>query len=140
MPATTFAACIIVALCGLAILALLGIHLTVYTFDQTSEQILSGPSAAHWLGTDELGRDLLTRIIYGSQMSISIGFLVAIIAFLFGTTYGAVAGFAGGRVDALMMRGIDFAYALPDLLVMILIGVIIGRGTFGILLALGLVS
>ncbi len=140
MPITACAGFVIMVLCLLAVLSLCGVPLTAYTYDQTSEQMLCGPSAAHWFGTDELGRDLLTRIIYGSRLSISIGFLVAVIAFLFGTAYGAIAGFAGGRTDTLMMRGIDLAYALPDLLVMILIGVVIGRGTFGILLALGLVS
>jgi oligopeptide transport system permease protein len=140
MPVTTLAGGIILILCILAILSLCGAPLTAYTYDQTSEQILCAPSLSHWLGTDELGRDLLTRIIYGSRLSISIGLLVALIAFLFGTAYGAVSGFAGGRVDTLLMRGIDLAYALPDLLVMILIGVVVGRGTKGILLALGLVS
>jgi len=140
MPVTVFAGCIIAALCLLAVLALSGVPLTAYTYDQTSEQILCAPCQSYLLGTDELGRDLLTRIIYGTQMSMSIGFLVALIAFLFGTAYGAIAGFAGGRVDTFLMRGIDLAYALPDLLVMILIGVVVGRGTLGILLALGLVS
>lgn len=140
MPVATVAASIILVLCGLSILSFSGLALTPYKYDQTSEQILQPPSATHVLGTDELGRDLLTRIIYGSRLSISIGLLVAVIAFLVGTTYGAIAGFAGGRLDTIMMRGVDLAYSLPDLLVMILIGVIIGRGTFGILLALGLVS
>ncbi len=140
MPVATSAALVILVFCLLAILSYFGVSLTAYTYDQTSEQILRPPSAIHLLGTDELGRDLLTRVVYGSRLSISIGFLVALIAFLVGTTYGAVAGFAGGRLDTIMMRGVDLAYALPDLLVMILIGVIIGRGTFGILLALGLVS
>ncbi len=134
------AAIIILIMCVVAILSSLGFSFTSYSYDQTSECILKPPSAHHLLGTDELGRDLLTRIIYGSQLSISIGFLTAIIAFLVGTAYGSIAGFIGGRVDTLMMRGIDLFYALPDLLIMILIGIVIGRGTFGILLALGLVS
>jgi oligopeptide transport system permease protein len=131
---------IIFLLCSMAILSAFGFPFTPYAFDQTSEHILAAPSAQHFFGTDELGRDLLTRIIYGSQLSISIGFLTALIASIVGITYGAIAGFAGGRIDTLMMRGIDLFYALPDLLIMILIGIIIGRGTLGILLALGLVS
>ena len=137
---TKIAASIICLFCLMAVLSYLSFPFTSYSYDQTSDQILQAPSSQHMLGTDELGRDLLTRIIYGSRLSISIGLLTALIAFVVGTTYGAIAGFLGGRIDALMMRGIDLAYALPDLLIMILIGIIIGRGTLGILLALGLVS
>lgn len=92
------------------------------------------------MGTDELGRDLLTRVIYGSRLSISIGALTALSAFVFGTVYGATAGYVGGKIDQIMMRGIDVAYSLPDLLMMILVGVLVGRGTTGILLALALIS
>ncbi len=137
---TKIAAGIILLFCLTAILSYLGFPFTAYSYDQTSEQILQAPCLQHILGTDELGRDLLTRIIYGSRLSISIGLLTALIAFAVGTTYGVVAGYLGGRIDAFMMRGIDLAYALPDLLIMILIGIVIGRGTLGILLALGLVS
>src|SRR6185295_15544999 len=87
-----------------------------------------------------LGRDLLTRVIYGSQLSISIGLVTALVALVLGTVYGSIAGFYGGQVDNLLMRGIDVMYSLPDLLVMILVGVVVGRGTTGILIALGLVS
>ncbi len=94
------------------------------------------------MGTDELGRDLLARVIYGSRLSISIGLVTAGIAFLIGTIYGSIAGYFGGKIDNLLMRGVDIAYSLPDLLVMILVGVLVGRekGTMGILFALGLVS
>ncbi|MBS2006176.1 MAG: ABC transporter permease [Cyanobacteria bacterium SZAS TMP-1] len=114
--------------------------LTPYSFDQTTEAYLAGPSMQHPMGTDELGRDLLARIIFGSRLSISIGLTTALIAFVIGTLYGATAGYLGGKVDSWMMRGIDIAYALPDLLVMILIGLMVGRGTQGILISLGLVS
>ena len=114
--------------------------LTHYSFDQTTSAYLAGPSLDHPMGTDELGRDLLARIIFGSRLSISIGLTTAMIAFVIGTLYGALAGYTGGKVDALMMRGIDIAYSLPDLLVMILIGLMVGRGTTGILISLGLVS
>jgi oligopeptide transport system permease protein len=140
MPAAVVALIIVLILCSVAILSWLDAPLTSYAYNQTSDQMLMAPSATHIMGTDELGRDLFCRIIYGARLSISIGFLTALIAFVIGTIYGSIAGFAGGKVDAILMRGIDLAYSLPDLLVMILIGVIIGRGTFGILLALGLVS
>lgn len=140
LPSTLFSLGIIVFICLLALLPALGVSLTPYSFDQTSNEILNAPSLNHLMGTDELGRDVLTRIIYGSQLSISIGLITAMAAFLVGTIYGSIAGFCGGKIDSILMRGIDIAYSLPDLLVMILIGVIIGRGTSGILIALALVS
>jgi oligopeptide transport system permease protein len=144
MPAAVVCLSIIAALLLLSLLSWLAVPLTPYSFDQTSASVLSRPSAAHLMGTDELGRDLLTRVIYGARLSIAIGVFTAGVAFFVGTIYGSIAGFCGGKVDSILMRGIDIAYSLPDLLVMILIGVAlpaaIGRSTFGILLALGMVS
>ena len=131
---------IIVLLCCIALLSWLGFPFTSYAYDQTSGQILVSPCPEHLMGTDELGRDLLSRVIYGSRLSISIGILTALNAFVIGTVFGATAGYLGGKPDLLLMRCIDIAYALPDLLVMILIGVLIGRGTSGILIALALIS
>lgn len=139
-PTAFIAFWIILGMVCVAILTAFGVHLTPYSYDQTSIDILQGPSGKHLMGTDELGRDVLTRVIFGSQLSIAIGLTTALAAFLIGTTYGATAGFAGGKVDNLMMRIIDIVYSLPDLLVMILVGVLIGKGTVGILIALGLVS
>ena len=124
----------------MALASLMGVPMGAFSYDQTSTEILNVPNWTHPMGTDELGRDLLSRVIYGSRLSISIGFTTALVAFFLGTVYGAISGFAGGKIDDLMMRGVDIAYALPDLLVMILIGVLVGRGTLGILMALGLVS
>ncbi len=131
---------LIVGMISLAALSFAGVPLTPYTFDQTSSAILDPPSWSHLMGTDELGRDLLTRVIYGSRLSMSIGLVTALVALVVGTIYGSIAGFYGGKVDSFLMRGIDIAYSLPDLLVMILVGVLVGRGTLGILVALGLVS
>lgn len=140
IPTAHCAFWIIVFICLVALLSGLGMPLSHYTYAQTSDLLSTGPSWDHPMGTDELGRDLFSRVIYGSRLSISIGLTTATIAFFIGVVYGAIAGFVGGKVDNLLMRGVDIAYALPDLLVMILIGVLIGRGTFGILIALGLVS
>ncbi|HNN63971.1 MAG TPA: ABC transporter permease [Candidatus Obscuribacter sp.] len=131
---------IILSICVVALLSALGIELTPFAYDQTTTSYLAGPSFEHPMGTDELGRDLLARVIYGARLSISIGLTTALTAFLIGSVYGAIAGFAGSKIDGLMMRGVDIAYSLPDLLVMILVGVLLGRGTTGILIALGLVS
>jgi oligopeptide transport system permease protein len=144
IPTALLAIFIIATICLVAfasgMLEMVHLTLTPYSFDQTSGAYLAGPSFAHPMGTDELGRDLLARIIFGSRLSISIGLTTALIAFVIGTLYGATAGYLGGKVDSWMMRGIDIAYALPDLLVMILIGLMVGRGTTGILISLGLVS
>lgn len=115
--------------------------LAPYPFDlQDPERILSPPDMGHIMGTDRLGRDLLSRIIYGSRVSLSIGFFTALSALIIGTFYGAVSGYAGGRLDNIMMRGVDVIYSLPDLLLIILITIIIGRGVTGIFLALSIMS
>lgn len=138
---TAVAALIVVSLiCLLCIVSYTGVPLTQFSYDQTTANILMDPCALHPMGTDELGRDLLTRIIYGSRLSITIGVLTALVSLVVGTIYGAISGYCGGKIDSLMMRGVDIAYSLPDLLVMILLGVLIGRGTLGILIALALVS
>ncbi|MDZ4832662.1 MAG: ABC transporter permease [Candidatus Melainabacteria bacterium] len=140
IPTAHFSMWVVGIICLIALLSYLNVPLTPYSFDQTSETVLLGPSMAHWMGTDELGRDVLTRVIYGSRLSISIGIITALVGFLVGTLYGAIAGYVGGKVDSVLMRIVDIAYSLPDLLVMILLGVLIGRGTVGILLALALTS
>jgi len=140
MPTATVSLLLVGAVCLLAASSYLNVQLSPYSYDQTTADILMSPSAQHPMGTDELGRDLFSRVIYGSRLSISIGIMTAVVAFIVGTVYGAVSGYIGGKIDSLLMRGVDVAYALPDLLVMILIGVLVGRGTLGILIALGLVS
>ncbi|MBX9695368.1 MAG: ABC transporter permease [Cyanobacteria bacterium] len=140
IPSAYTALFVVCALILLAVVSYLNVPLTSYSFDQTTSELLASPSMKHLMGTDELGRDLLTRVIYGARLSISIGIITAVVSLIIGTIYGAIAGYAGGKVDNVLMRMVDIAYALPDLLVMILIGVLVGRGTQGILIALALVS
>lgn len=140
IPSAYVAFWVVCLICLMAILSALNVPLSPYSFDQATDDMLVGPSLKHLMGTDELGRDIFARVIYGSRLSIAIGFVTAGVAFLLGTTYGAISGYCGGKVDTLLMRGVDIAYSLPDLLVMILVGVLVGKGTFGILFALGLVS
>lgn len=71
------------------------------------------PSLQHWLGTDASGRDLLARVLYGGRISLSVGLLASLVALFIGVSYGALSGFFGGRIDALMMRIVDILYALP---------------------------
>lgn len=100
----------------------------------------SGPSIQHWLGTDTFGRDLLTRIIYGGRISIMVGLIATFVALVIGITWGAIAGYAGGRVDAIMMRLVDIMYALPFMIFVVLLMVIFGRNLFLMFLAIGAVE
>ncbi len=124
---------------GLLIVALFGEALSPYPFDlQDTQNALAAPGDLHWMGTDELGRDLFSRLIYGTRISMAISLLTAFSALILGTLYGAVSGYVGGRVDNWMMRAVDVIYAIPDLLLIILITVLIGRGVLGVFLALSL--
>ena len=81
----------------------------------------AGPSSAHWLGTDTLGRDLFSRILFGGRISLMVGFVATFVALTIGVAYGAVAGFLGGKTDSVMMRIVDILYALPFTVFVILL-------------------
>jgi len=100
----------------------------------------SAPSAEHWLGTDTFGRDLLTRILYGGRVSLLVGFIATSVALVIGVTYGAIAGYAGGKVDNILMRLVDILYALPFMIFIILLMVVFGRNLFLLFLAIGAVE
>jgi oligopeptide transport system permease protein len=99
-----------------------------------------GPTAEHWLGTDTFGRDLLTRILYGGRISLLVGFIATFVALAIGVGYGAIAGYVGGRVDAIMMRLVDIIYALPYMIFIILLMVVFGRNLLLLFLAIGAVE
>ncbi len=88
--------------------------------DQDLQNSLAAPSSANPLGTDELGRDMLVRVLYGGVISISFGLLAAGLSVLIGVTYGAISAYAGGRVDSVMMRLVDILYSLPYILLVML--------------------
>ena len=104
------------------------------------ERILETPTWSHWMGTDGLGRDLLTRVLYGARVSITVGLGTALMALVIGTAYGLISGFKGGTLDDLMMRVVDIVYSLPDMLIFILLSLLFGRNIVGLLVALGLVT
>jgi len=104
------------------------------------QRILEGPGWSHWMGTDGLGRDLFTRILYGARVSITVGIGTALAALLIGTLYGLISGYVGGTFDNLLMRIVDVCYGLPDLLIFILLSLVFGRNIAGILVALALVT
>jgi oligopeptide transport system permease protein len=98
------------------------------------------PSAAHVLGTDELGRDLLARLLHGGRISLLVGLVGTLVSLLVGVAWGAVAGYAGGRTDELMMRFVDVLYALPTIFLVILLLVFFSRSLLMLFVALGLVQ
>jgi len=123
------------------LMAIFADQLTAFSYDhQNIEAQLQLPNATHWMGTDSLGRDLFSRIVYGARMSLAVGLLTALIAMTLGTLVGALAGYRGGWIDMLLMRIVDLFYIFPSLLSAILLTVLLGRGFVGILLALGLTA
>lgn len=127
------------ALAALApLLADLGVIADPYALDRTNPY---GPlSLAHPLGTDQIGRDLLSRTLHGGRASLSIGVLVQAPTVLIGGAVGLVAGYAGGRVDGLLMRLTDVMFVFPDLLFVLVIAAVLGPGYWNIFVALAAVS
>jgi oligopeptide transport system permease protein len=135
------------ALFGLAVLlffvliALLTPWIAPYGYAQQNLELgATPPSPAHWLGTDIFGRDLLTQIMYGGRISLAVGFIATAVALVIGVTWGAVAGYAGGRIDAAMMRLVDILYALPFMIFIVLLMVVFGRNMLLLFLAIGAVE
>jgi peptide/nickel transport system permease protein len=125
------------ALFGLIILSLLilavvfaGQIMPYSPEDPDLSNMLAAPSLKHLLGTDELGRDLLTRTLYGGRVSLLVGVFSMLVAITFGTLVGAVAGYFGGAIDSLLMRFTDFALAFPRIFLLILFAIIFMRPAF----------
>ncbi len=112
-----------------------------YAYDTQDIAIgATAPNSAHWLGTDPLGRDVLTRMLYGGRISLLVGFAATGVSLCIGVLYGAIAGFLGGRVDHIMMRGVDILYALPFTIFVIILMVFFGRNILFLFLAIGAVE
>lgn len=101
---------------------------------------LKAPSFSHWLGTDDLGRDILSRIIYGSRISIQVGVISVSLALVFGVSLGVLAGYYGGWIDSLVMRLIDIMLAFPSILLAIVIMAILGPQLSNAMIAIGFVN
>jgi len=130
-----------VVLVFLVFVALITPWIAPYSYEaQDLDLGATAPSAAHWLGTDIFGRDLLTQIMYGGRISLAVGFIATAVALLIGVTWGAIAGYAGGKVDAVMMRIVDIMYALPFMIFIVLLMVIFGRNVLLLFLAIGAVE
>jgi oligopeptide transport system permease protein len=100
----------------------------------------SPPSPEHWFGTDALGRDLLSRCLYGGQISLAVGIVGTLVSLVVGVLYGAIAGYRGGRTDELMMRFVDLMYSLPYLFLVIILLVFFSSSIVMLFVALGLVQ
>lgn len=98
------------------------------------------PDTAHWLGTDRLGRDMLARVLYGGRISLMVGLAATAVSLTVGVLYGALAGFAGGRLDAFMMRAVDILYTLPFTIFVIILTVYFGRNIVLLFMAIGAVE
>jgi oligopeptide transport system permease protein len=120
----------------LTIVALSGPAFSRHAYDALDWQHLAAPpfaTASHWLGTDRLGRDLFVRTLYGVRISLLIGLVATAISLAIGVAWGAVAGYAGGRADELMMRFVDLLYSLPYLFIVIILTTVFPRGSLPVL-------
>jgi peptide/nickel transport system permease protein len=104
------------------------------------DAIKVAPSPEHIMGTDHLGRDVWSRMLFGARVSLMVGFLTMIISVTLGSAYGAVSGYYGGRLDAVMMRAVDIFLSLPTLFLLILLAAFVSPGFLGIAVIIGLTS
>ena len=136
-----------IIIAALALSAILAPWIMPYGRDEPDfAHTREGPSAIHWFGTDKLGRDVFTRIIYGGQVSLGVAFIGSVTALAIGVFYGSLSGYGGGRIDDLMMRFVDLMYGFPTLLFIILLMLIIppnasnALALTGLFIGLGIVS
>jgi oligopeptide transport system permease protein len=137
----------------IALMAVFAPYLSPYAFDYQNYAIIScapdwwpdrtvlcNAGGAHWFGTDNLGRDLFVRVLFGARVSLVVGFIATFVSLVVGVAYGAVAGFMGGRLDELMMRFVDILYSLPYIFLVIILMVVFHRNFFLLFIAIGAVE
>lgn len=113
----------------LIVIAIIAPYIIPYGYaDMDLANMFSGPSREHWFGTDELGRDIFSRLLYGARFSMSIGIIVVAVSSAFGIFLGAVAGYFGGQLENIIMRMLDIIQALPGMLLNIAIAAVLGVG------------
>ena len=136
------------AMIGLLILVVMfAVALTIdfwldenYVIGQNIKEKLQGPSMAHWFGTDEMGRDLFWRVVYGSRYSLAIGFVAVLVSLAVGVPLGAVAGYYGGKAESIIMRVTDIFSAIPSILMGVVIVSVLGSSTINLMIAVGISS
>ena len=124
-----------------ALIAIFAPMLTSFSYEET-DLILGAvaPNSTHWFGTDELGRDLFTRTLYGARISLAIGLLAVVVSLVIGTVYGAVSGYFGGRIDYFMQRFLEILYAIPFMILVIILLTMFGHNIFMLFIALGAIQ
>ncbi|MGH6948812.1 MAG: ABC transporter permease subunit, partial [Kiloniellales bacterium] len=130
-------------LAAIALLAVFAPLISPHAYDEIYWDRIQAPpdfAARHWFGTDGNGRDLFVRTLYGARVSLMVGVLATGVSLLIGVSYGAIAGYVGGKIDDLMMRFVDVMYSLPFMFFVILLVVVFGRNIFLIFIALGAVE
>lgn len=133
----------LVMLTVITVMVIVAPLLSPYSFDYTDwDRISVAPSIAegHPFGTDALGRDLFVRTLYGGRISLMVGLVATLVSLVIGISYGAIAGYLGGRVDQIMMRIVDILYALPFMFLVILLMVFFGRNIVLIFVAIGAIN
>lgn len=127
----------------LAVLVLLAPYLSPFSYDYADFSVVSQPpnfANGHVFGTDSVGRDLFVRTLYGGRISLMVGIVSTAVSLLIGVSYGATAGYLGGRVDDIMMRVVDILYAMPFMFFVILLMVLFGRNILLIFIAIGAIT
>ncbi len=126
-------------LLGLLIITALSAPLLVpYDPNAQEFELIEPPSRRHWLGTDEFGRDLLSRLMAGTRVSLVVGFSTVILAMLVSVPLGLIAGYYGGRIDMLIMRFVDLLWAFPNLIIAVWLMAILGAGLLNVIVAVSL--
>lgn len=129
---------LIIIVC-LIVVAILGPIFSSHTYDEQNLMMTnSSPSWEHWFGTDNLGRDIFIRVLYGARISLAIGIVASLLNLFIGVIYGGISGFCGGKIDRIMMNIVDILYSVPTLLYVILLMVILKPGLINIFIALGI--
>src|SRR5262245_31660146 len=132
-----------IVLIVIVLLSFVGPYFTPHTFDEVNWDFISAPpdfGAGYYFGTDYNGRDLFVRTLYGGRVSITIGVVATLVSLVIGVSWGAVAGFVGGRVDGAMMRIVDILYSIPFIFFVIMLTVVFGRYMVLMYVAIGAVS
>jgi peptide/nickel transport system permease protein/oligopeptide transport system permease protein len=124
----------------LVLVALFAPLIAPYGYDQIGPDLREGPSSTHWFGTDNIGRDVFSRVVYGARVSLVIGVLAILIDTVIGVTAGAVAAWYGRAADTLIMRTTDILMSIPYLVLAFAIITVVGRGVSAVVLTLGLTS
>ena len=129
----------VITICAMVVLSILSPYIVPYDYAKTDmSSAYMTPNAQHWFGCDELGRDILARVLYGARYTLSVGILSVLISATIGVAMGAIAGYFGGVADQVVMRLLDVMAAFPQLLLAIAISAVLGTGFDKCIYALGI--